>query len=275
MSTSTASPPGPVETVAWTVRDGWTLTRREFAQLRHAPGQLVGAVVFPSFLVILFGYVFGSAIAVPGGGNYREYLMPGLFAMIALMGVMANALLVSKDVAVGVMDRFRSMPMARSAVPLGRAVADLCTSMIGIAVMTAIGLLVGWRAHEGLARTAAGFALILLLRFAIGWIGIYVGLCVTPETADAFVPLVFPLSMLSNTFVPTDGMPGWLRAIAEWNPVSSLVQACRELFGNPSVLPDDPSFPLEHPVLTSVCWAVVLLAVFVPLAVRRYYAGTR
>lgn len=275
MTTLIRSEPGILERIGWTVRDGWTLTRRELDQLRHSPGELVGAIVFPSILVILFGYVFGSAIAVPGGGNYREYLMPGLFAMTALMGLMVNALLVSKDIAEGVMDRFRSMPMARSAVPLGRAVTDLCTSTIGLVVMTMIGLVVGWRAHEGVLRTAAAFALLLLLRFTISWIGVFIGLSVTPETADAFVPVVFPLSMLSNSFVPTAGMPGWLQAIADWNPISSLVQACRELFGNPSALPADPAFPLAHPILMTLGWSVLLLAVFVPLATWRFHASRR
>lgn len=270
-----AEPPGRLRQVGWSLHDGWALTRRELAQLRHAPGELVGAVVFPSMLVILFGYVFGSAISVPGHGNYREYLMPGLFAMTALMGVMVNALLVSKDVQEGVMDRFRSMPMARSAVPLGRVVSDLLTSTVGLAVMVGIGLLVGWQAHNGAGRAVAAFGLILLLRFAVSWVGVYVGLSVTPETADAFVPLVFPVSMVSNSFVPTAGMPTWLRVIADWNPVSSLVQACRELFGNPSVLPPHSSFPLEHPYLMTAGWSLLLLVVFVPLAVRRYLRADR
>lgn len=261
--------------VLWTIRDGWTIARREFQQLRHAPGELAAAVVFPAVLVILFGFVFGSAISVPGGGNYREYLMPGLFAMTALTGVMATALMVSKDVDEGVMDRFRSIPMARSAVPLGRILADVSVSTVGILVMTTIGLISGWRIHEGPARAAAAFALILLVRFAISWIGVYVGLLVTPETADSFVPLVFPVSMLSNSFVPTDGMPGWLRVIADWNPVSALVQSCRELFGNPSALPADPSFPLAHPIATTIGWSVLIIAVFAPLATRRFYANER
>ena len=146
--------------LTWTARDAAALTRREFAQLRHAPGELIGVVAFPAVMVLLFGYVFGSAIDVPGG-NYREYLMPGLFAMIALTGVLANALLVSKDVAEGVMDRFRSMPISRSAVPMGRLLTDLCTSLVALAIMAGIGLLTGWRPHNGIGPTAAAFGLIL------------------------------------------------------------------------------------------------------------------
>jgi ABC-2 type transporter len=141
------------------LRGGWTITRRELGHLRRDPGQLVGAAVFPAIMVLLFGYVFGSAITVPGGGGYRDYLMPGLFAMSAIAGVMASALLISKDVAEGVMDRLRSMPIARSAVPFGRTAADLLGAAVGVAIMALIALLVGWRAHNGLAATLAAFGL--------------------------------------------------------------------------------------------------------------------
>lgn len=260
--------------LTWTARDAAALTRREFAQLRHAPGELIGVVAFPAVMVLLFGYVFGSAIDVPGG-NYREYLMPGLFAMIALTGVLANALLVSKDVAEGVMDRFRSMPISRSAVPMGRLLTDLCTSLVALAIMAGIGLLTGWRPHNGIGPTAAAFGLILLVRFALSWVGVLVGLSVSPQAADSMVPLIFPLSMLSNSFVPTGGMPGWLRAISEWNPVSALVQACRQLFGNPAAVPHSPSLPLGHPYVFTIGWSALLLVVFAPLAVRTYLRRDR
>jgi ABC-2 type transport system permease protein len=207
--TTTIELPTPPQTRSgrlwWMLRDGWTITRRELGHVRRDPGQLIAAVIFPAIMVLLFGYVFGSAIKVPGGGNYREYLLPGLFAMSAVAGVMASALLVSKDVAEGVMDRFRSMPMARSAVPFGRTAADLLGAAIGVAIMAGIALLVGWRAHHGLAATLAAFGLILLLRYAVSWIGVWVGMSVTPQTADSLVPLVFPVSMISNSFVPTAG----------------------------------------------------------------------
>lgn len=272
--TATTTPPAADagSRFLWALRDGWTVARREFAQMRHAPGELIGAIVFPAVLVLLFGYVFGSAIAVPGGGDYREYLIPGLFAMTAIMGVMLNALVVSKDVTEGVMDRFRSIPMARSAVPLGRCISDIFLSGIGIVEMTIIGLIVGWSPHEGLAKAAAAYGLIVLVRFAISWIGVFAGLSASPETVDGFVPLVFPVTMLSNVFVPTSGMADWLQTIADWNPVSALVQACRELFGNPSVLPPDPAFPLAHPIVATIGWSVLILAIFVPLSARRFRA---
>lgn len=259
-----------MQSMTWGLRDGWTVACREFNQLKHQPGELAAFLVFPAILVVIFGYVFGSAISVPGGGNYREYLMPGLFAMIALMGVMAAALPVAKDATQGVMDRFRSMPMARSAVPLGRAVSDVIITAVSLGVMVIIGLLVGWRAHHGLASALAAFGLILLLRFALSWLGILVGLTLTPEATDALVPAVLPIAMLSNSFVPTDGMPAWLRLIADYNPVSALVAACRELFGNPSVVDPNAVWPLQHPVLATLAWSGVLLAVFVPLATLCY-----
>jgi ABC-2 type transport system permease protein len=261
--------------LAWTLRDGWTITRRELGHIRRAPGQLIAAIVVPAVMVLLFGYVFGSAITVPGGGGYREYLMPGLFAMSAIAGMMASALVISKDVAEGVMDRFRSMPMARSAVPFGRTAADLLSTAIGVALMALIGLLVGWRAHHGLASTLTAFGLILLLRFAVSWIGVWVGLSVTPQTADSLVPLVFPVSIISNSFVPTTGMPAWLRLLADWNPISALVAACRELFGNPTVLAAHASLPLRHPVAMTIGWSLLILLIFVPLSTRRYQAAGR
>jgi ABC-2 type transport system permease protein len=277
--TTTIELPTPPQTrtgrLWWMLRDGWTITRREFGHVRRDPGQLIAAVIFPAIMVLLFGYVFGSAIKVPGGGGYREYLMPGLFAMSAIAGVMASALLISKDVAEGVMDRFRSMPMARSAVPFGRTAADLLGAAIGVAIMAVIALLVGWRAHHGMAATLAAFGLVLLLRYAVSWIGVWVGLSVTPQTADSLVPLVFPVAMLSNSFVPTTGMPAWLRLLADWNPISALVAACRELFGNPTVLADHASLPLRHPVATTIGWSLLILLVFVPLSTRRHQAADR
>jgi ABC-2 type transport system permease protein len=167
------------------------------------------------------------------------------------------------------------MPMARSAVPLGRLLTDLLTSVVALAIITLIGLATGWQPHRGIGPAAAAFGLILLLRFALSWAGVLIGLSVTPEAADTLVPLVFPLSMLSNSFVPTGAMPGWLRLISEWNPLSALVQACRQLFGNPAAVPAHPSLPVEHPYLFTLGWSGLLLAVFVPLAVRAYVRRDR
>jgi ABC-2 type transport system permease protein len=259
------------EKVRWTVLDGLSLVGREVGHIRRAPGELVGAIIFPALMVLMFGYVFGSAITVPGGGNYREYLMPGLFAMIAFTSVMGTTMIVATDASRGVMDRFRAMPVARSAVPLGWTGGDVLIGLVGTVMMVTCGLIVGWRAHNGVAQTLAAFGLIVLLRYALSWVGVYLGLVVKNEaTADRMIPLVFPVSMVSNSFVPTGGMPAWLRAIADWNPVSSLVAANRQLFGNPGVKVADPAWPIAHPVTAVLLWTVGLLAVFVPLSVRQY-----
>ncbi|MFI0408970.1 ABC transporter permease [Actinomadura sp. 3N508] len=272
-----AAPPGPVSRAGrlyWTLTDGLTLIGREFARLRREPGELIGALIFPATMVVLFGYVFGSAIAVPGGGNYREYLMPGLFAMVTFTATMAVTLRVATDASRGVMDRFRSMPVARSAVPFGQTGAEILSGILGMAIMAGAGLLVGWRAHGGVWPTVEAFGLLALMRYALSWAGCYLGLVVKNEqTADQLIPLVFPVTMLSNSFVPTGGMPTVLQVIADWNPVSALTAACRDLFGNPGAPAAgpgaDPAWPLAHPVAATLGWSV-LLAVFVPLSVRTY-----
>ncbi|RFS83882.1 ABC transporter permease [Actinomadura spongiicola] len=267
----------------WALTDGLTLVERELGRLRQEPGQLITALIFPAIMVVLFGYVFGSAIDVPGGGNYREYLMPGLFAMVTFTSTMAVTLRVATDASRGVMDRFRALPMARSAVPFGHTGAEALNGVLGLTIMAATGLVVGWRAHGGLVPTAQAFLLLLLARYALSWVGCYLGLVVKNEhTADQLLPLVFPITMLSNAFVPTGEMPTVLRVIAEWNPVSALTAACRDLFGNPgaptagpTVDPaagpaGDPAWPLAHPVAATLGWTALLLVIFVPLSVRTY-----
>lgn len=255
----------------WSTADGLTLIGREFGRIKAEPGQIVAALAFPIIMVVLFGYVFGSAIQVPGGGDYREYLMPGLFAMAvftAAQGVMTR---MAADASRGVMDRFRSMPTARLAVPFGQTGADSLIGLPLLAAMVVTGLLVGWRPHRGPLPTAEAFLLIILLRYALGWLGVYLGLLVKDEqTAAQLVPLFLPITMLSNAFVPTDGMPAWLRFVADWNPVSAITAAARELFGNPGVRTPHMPWPLEHPVATSLLWSGALLIVFVPLSVRTY-----
>jgi ABC-2 type transport system permease protein len=274
--TAPAAPPAPATRAGrlrWTLADGLVLIGRELSRIRQEPGELVAALIFPAVMVVLFGYVFGSAISVPGGGNYREYLMPGLFVMVSFTSVMAVTMRVAADASRGVMDRFRSMPMARSAVPFGQAGADLVNGVLGLIIMAATGLVVGWRAHRGIWPTAEAFLLLALLRHALSWAGCYLGLVVKNEqTADQFVPLVFPVTMLSNSFVPTTGMPAWLRAVADWNPVSAATAACRQLFGNPGAPAGhaDLAWPLAHPVTATLLWSLVLLAVFAPLSVRTF-----
>ena len=218
----------------WDLIDGWVLVKRILGHLKHSPGQLITLLIFPAIMVVLFGYVLGSSIQVPGGGNYREYLIPGLFVMTGFTGVMAIAGRVAADVARGVMDRFRAMPMARSAVVFGQTGADILIGVLSTIVMVGCGYAAGWRIHNGLPKAVEAFALLILMRYAVSWLGVCLGLRVKDEeTAQNMVPLIFPVTMISNTFVPADKMPVWLRPIAEWNPVSALVGALRQLFGNP------------------------------------------
>jgi ABC-2 type transport system permease protein len=256
----------------WAMVDGWIVVRRDLWHLRAQPGQVIGgSLIFPAVLTVLFGYVFGSAISVPGNGNYREYLMPGLFSVISIFGVVANAIAIAGDKSKGVMDRFRSMPMARVAVPFGQAGSDIIVGMLSVFVMAVIGLLVGWRAHNGLAETLAALGLIVLFRYATSWVGVYLGLAVKdPQTVESFGPMLFPVTMLGNTFVPTTHMPAWMRIIADWNPISAITAATRELFGNPAPPANHYAWPMQHPITASLAWCAVLLVVFIPLSVRTY-----
>jgi ABC transporter DrrB family efflux protein len=260
----------------WAVADGLTVTRRNLLHIRRVPEKLLDVTLQPIIFVFLFAYVFGSAIQVPGGGNYREYLLPGIFAQSIAFLAITTAVGVADDMTKGLIDRFRSLPMARSAVLVGRALADLSHSILGIAIMSACGLVVGWRAHEGLGRTLAGFGILLLFGFAMIWVGTFIGLVVrATETAQVigFVAL-FPLTFLANTFVPTQGMPVILRTIADWNPLSATVAACRQLFGNPGAAYTGNAWPLHHPITASIGFSLILLVIFAPLAVHRYRTAT-
>lgn len=253
----------------WAAVDSWTLTCRTLRHWARQPAPLVLGLLFPVLMVLMFGYLFGGQMQVPGGGGYREFLMPGMFAMTMVFGVETTFAAVSADAARGVTDRFRSMPIAPSAVVVGRCMADLLNSAVGLAVMVACGRAVGWSWHDGLVRAGAAFGLLLLLRFALLWVGIYLGLVAKgPEALMAIQVLVWPLGFLSNTFASPESMPGWLGAVAEWNPLSATVAAARELFGNPGWGGD--SFAATHAVELAVAWPVVLTAVFFPSAVRRF-----
>jgi ABC-2 type transport system permease protein len=254
-----------------TVIDGWTLTHRNLLRLRHEPGTVLTILLMPTVFVVLFGFVFGSAIGIPGSSNYREYMMPGMFVLgtgTALSSAMVD---VAMDQARGVMDRLRSLPTNRVAMPLGQSGAEGLIGVYGLVVLMAYGLIVGWRPHDGLGKAAAALGLLLLFRYTLAWVGTYLGLAIrSASTAANLAPLTLPLTMVSNAFVPTGGMPTWLRTVCEWNPLSALATATRTLFGNPGVPEHGAAWPLLHPVLSSLLWAGVLLAVFVPLSARRF-----
>ena len=262
-------PTTTADRLRWAVADAFTIAGRDLLHWARQPTPVLVNLLFPVLMVVMFGYLFGGAIAVPGGGSYREFLLPGLFTLTMAFGIEATMVAVTTDAARGVTDRFRSMPMAPSAVVAGRSLADMLNSGLGLAVMLACGLLAGWRWHGSLGEAALAVGLLLLLRLALLWVGVYLGLAAgNPEAVAAVQILVWPLAFLSNAFVATTTMPGWLGAVAEWNPLSATAAATRELFGNPGWA--GGSWTAEHALAMAVGWPLALLAVFVPLSVRRY-----
>jgi ABC-2 type transport system permease protein len=269
-ATAPARPvPGSATRARWAALEGLTAALRVLTKLRHDPTSIALTLGAPIFLVLIFGYVFGSAIAVPGGGNYRAFLIPGLFVTIAT-NIVPSMVAMARDATRGVVDRFRSLPISRAAVPFGQAAATSVYGLASFVLMALCGLVVGWRIERGAADALAALGLLMAFQLAATWVGLYLGLVIgKEETAAQASILVFPVSMISNVFVPTTGMPGWLRLIANWNPVSGLAAATRQLCGNPTA-PAGGSWPLEHPVVASLAWTALLLAVFVPLCTRRY-----
>lgn len=264
-----AVPRNPVDRLRWAIVDAWTITQRDLAHWVRQPTQVVVGLLFPVMTVLMFGYLFGGGMSVPGGGNYREFLMPGMFAMAMVFGLETTFAAVATDAAKGVTDRFRSLPMAPSAVVVGRSVADMLYSLVGLAVLIACGMLVGWRWRGGIGEALLAIGLLLGLRFALLWVGIFLGLVTKgPESVVAVQILVWPLGFLSNAFVAPATMPGWLGAVADWNPLSATVSASRELFGNPGW--GGESWIAQHAVLMAVVWPLLILAIFLPLSVRRY-----
>ena len=259
----------------WAVSDSLAIARRNLTHIRHVPEKLIDVTLQPLIFVLLFAYVFGGAIAV-SDGSYREYLMGGIIIQTLAFAIMGTAVGLADDMGKGVVDRFRSLPMARSAVLAGRALADMLANLIALAVLVVAGLIVGWGIHDGIVAAIAGFALILLFAYAVTWAGILLGLLVrTPDAAQGFVfVVIFPLTFLANTFVSTQDLPSGLRQVAEWNPISAVVAAVRDLFGNPQGLASDAAWPLQHAIPVSIAWCLAVLAISIPLAVRRYRLAT-
>ncbi|PZO61648.1 MAG: ABC transporter [Leifsonia xyli] len=251
--------------------DGWTVTKRNLIKLKRSPDMLVFAVLQPIMFVLLFSQVYGGAIAVEGT-DYTQFLMAGIFAQTVVFGATFSGSAMAQDLKEGLIDRFRTLPMSASAVLVGRTNSDLVLNSISMAIMMLTGLAVGWRVNSSPLEFLAGIALLLLFSYAFSWVMALLGMSVkTPEVINnASFMILFPLTFISNAFVPSDTLPLVLRVFAEWNPVSSLVQAARELFGNVGSAPVPDIWTMQHPIVTVLIGIAVMLVVFVPWAVNKY-----
>lgn len=249
--------------------DAWTVTRRDLLHWVRQPWTMLIGWLFPIMIVLIFGGLFGGAISVPGGASYYDFLMPGIFTMNMFFGLEATMMAVSTDAQKGVTDRFRALPMHSVAVVLGRCFADMLNTVVSLALLVATGLLLGWRWHNGLAAALVAVGLLLLLRFAILWLGIYLGLVVkSPQTVTAVQIFLWPISFFSNIFVDPATMPRIVGVIASWNPLSVTANAVRELFGNPGY--GGALWIEQNALWMAVVIPVAIIAVFLPLSARAY-----
>ena len=256
--------------------DGAVIAKRNLIKVKRVPDVLVFTTLSPIMFVLLFGYVFGGSVEVPGV-DYREFLIAGIFAQTVVFGSTFTGAGLADDIQKGVIDRFRSLPMARSAVLVGRTASDVLYNVISLVIMAITGLLIGWRIRNSLLEALFAFFLLLLFAYAFSWVMAWMGLLVpSPEVVNnASFLIIFPLTFIANTFVPVENLPTVLRVFAEWNPISALTQACRDLFGNTN--PADPPpdvWPLQNPELYTLIWVAILLAVFIPVSTRQYRKTT-
>jgi ABC-2 type transport system permease protein len=274
-----AAPPAPAPAAPATVRharlrewarDVTVLTRRNLLHVRREPAQWSDATVQPILFTVLFVYIFGAAMVLPGGGSYKAFAIGGLVTMNLTTASMGTAVGLSSDLATGVINRFRTLPMARSAILAGRTLSDLLAALLCGSIVLATGWAIGWRPGNGLAGVAAGLGVALLFSYALSWFTACIGLSVSdPESSQAVgLVILFPLAFVSSCFVPTQGLPTVMRVIADWNPVSAVAASCRELFGNPNPASLTHTFPAEHPVLIALVWSVAIIAVCAPVATR-------
>jgi ABC-2 type transport system permease protein len=273
-------PDGGAPTLFGRLRSWWddvrVMTRRNLIHVRRDPMQLSDVTIQPVLFTLLFCYVFGSAMVLPHGASYTQFALAGLLVMNLTTSAVGTAIGLSMDLSTGVISRLRTLPMSSTAILVGRSISDLLAAMLCGAFIAVTGLVIGWRPETALPSVLAGFAVALLFSYALSWASASIGMAFSnPEASQgiAFI-LVFPLAFVSNVFVPTQGMPSWLQTIANWNPVSAVASACRELWGNPNPSASLPAWPMQHPVEAAVLWSLVLLAVCVPLAARLYKRRT-
>ncbi len=255
--------------------DSLVYAGRNIAHIRQIPEKLLDVTIQPIMFTLLFAFVFGGAIAVDGS-NYKEYLVGGILIQSLTFGMMGPGTAIANDLLEGVVDRFRSLPARRAAYLIGHYLAELAGLTLSIAILLGTGLIVGWRVHSSPAEFALAIVLLLVYASAMIWVGTVIGLIVRSPDAVMGVgfTVVFPLTFVSNAFVPIETMPAVLETFAAWNPISAMVAAVRELFGNPTTPLTNPSWPLEHPVVASFIYCAIILAVAVPFALRRYRSRT-
>jgi ABC-2 type transport system permease protein len=262
-----------VTSAASAVSDGFVIAKRNLIKIKRVPDLLVGTTLAPIIFVVMFGYVFGGAVAVQGS-NYRVFLMAGIFTQTVVFGSTITGTGLAMDIQTGIIDRFRSLPMSPSAVLFGRTLSDLVNNVLVVIVMSLTGLAIGWRISSSFLEALGGFMILLAFAYAFSWIMAMVGLLVpSPEVVNnASFVVIFPVTFVANTFVPLNTLPGPLRSFAEWNPVSSVTEVARQLFGN---IPPGTRVPngwaLQHPLIYTLGWCVAILVIFVPLTTRQFH----
>jgi ABC-2 type transport system permease protein len=251
--------------------DGANIAKRNLIKIKRVPEILIWTLMSPIMFVLLFAYVFGSSIEIPGT-SYREYLIAGVFAQTVIFGSTFTGVGLAEDMTKGIIDRFRSLPMSRSAVLVGRTGSDIVYNSASILVMSLAGLVVGWRIHTNAYEAIGGYLLLLMFAYAFSWIMAFVGLKVgsVEVVNNASFMVIFPLTFIANTFVQVQSLPGVLQTFAEWNPVSAVSQAVREAFGNTGSMPPPDVWSLQNPIEYTLIWVAIILLIFVPLSVRQY-----
>jgi len=255
----------------------FSIARRNFIHIKRMPEMLMDVTIQPVMFVLLFAYVFGSSIDIPIPGGYKAFLLGGIMAQTVAFSSFIVAVGLTADLEKGIVDRMRSLPINPAAVLVGRSFSSVAHSSIGLVVMSLTGLAIGWRIHTNIFEAALGYLLLVGWAFAMIWVGILVGSAMRSVEAvnGVMFATMFPITFLANTFAPTDGMPTWLRYVAEWNPISSLTQAVRQLWGNDYVLAEGAAYPMHHPVPFTIGWIVLITAVVAPLAIRTFRQRTQ
>jgi len=268
--------PAPQGGLRQAMTDGLIVAQRNLMRVPRIPELAIFAVLQSIMFVLLFVIVFGGAIPIPGV-SYTDYLLPGIFVQTVAFATATTAIGMADDIGKGIIDRFRSLPMARSGVLTGRSISDLVYNAGILVVLMAAGFVVGWRVGTSIPEFLLGVLLLVMFGFAMSWIGIWLGLSVpTVEVAQQVIFIViFPLTFVSNVFVPIGTLPDWLQPLAEWNPISVLTAALRELWG--SAIPGIPrdTIPAQYPVALTIIWVIVLVTIFAPLGVRKYRTMNR